>query len=164
MQRTEKYQDDTNRTLKEHSTSIKGLEFQVSQIASSVNRLEAQGSGRLPSQSTINPREQLKAITLRSGKELEPTPLIPTTPTTTTQEGRDEQHNREEEQPLTRPSTKDKGKDRVQSNFNWHPIYNPIPFPGRLAGNKKKEDDKDIWEIFRKVVTNQNYPKVVTGA
>ena len=97
MQRTEKYQEATNNTFQEHSTSIKSLEFQVSQIASSVNRLEALGSGRLPSQSTVNPREQLKAITLRSGKELEPTPLIPTTPTTTTQKGRDEQQGREEE-------------------------------------------------------------------
>ena len=43
------------------------LERQIGQIASSVGRLEAQTSGKLPSQA-LNPKESVNAIELRSGK------------------------------------------------------------------------------------------------
>ena len=49
-------------------TSIKNLETQVSQLANTVGRLEAQGSGKLPSQIVMNPKENMTAITLRRGK------------------------------------------------------------------------------------------------
>ena len=39
-------------------------------MANSVGRREAQGSGKLPSQ-TVNPNENVNAITLRGGKQLE---------------------------------------------------------------------------------------------
>ncbi|KAL0320090.1 UNVERIFIED_CONTAM: hypothetical protein Sradi_5270500 [Sesamum radiatum] len=44
------------------------LESQMSQLASSVSRLESQG--KLPSQTVINPKQNASAIVLRSGKEL----------------------------------------------------------------------------------------------
>lgn len=44
------------------------LENQVSQIATSMNRLESQG--KLPSQTIVNPKQNLSAVTLRSGKQL----------------------------------------------------------------------------------------------
>ena len=36
-----------------------------------MDKLEAQSSGKLPSQTEINPRENVSAISLRSGKEIE---------------------------------------------------------------------------------------------
>ena len=36
-----------------------------------MDKLEAQGSGKLPSQTIINPRENASAISLRSGKKVE---------------------------------------------------------------------------------------------
>ncbi|XP_039067585.1 uncharacterized protein LOC120213542 [Hibiscus syriacus] len=46
----------------------------MSQLASSVSRLESQG--KLPSQTIVNPKQNVNAITLRSGKELkEPSSL-----------------------------------------------------------------------------------------
>ena len=42
----------------------------MSQLATLMSMLEAQTSGKLPSQ-PINPREETKAMTLRSGKEIE---------------------------------------------------------------------------------------------
>ena len=42
----------------------------MGQVASSVGKLEAQMNGKLPSQA-LNPKENVSAIMLRSGKEIE---------------------------------------------------------------------------------------------
>ncbi|KAJ9168471.1 hypothetical protein P3X46_019989 [Hevea brasiliensis] len=44
---------------------------EIGQLASSVSKLEAQGSGKLPSQTVMNPRENASAILLQSGKEVD---------------------------------------------------------------------------------------------
>jgi hypothetical protein len=54
----------------ETRSSIHNLEKQMGQVASSVGKLEAQINGKLPSQ-TLNPKKNVSAIMLRSGKELE---------------------------------------------------------------------------------------------
>ncbi|XP_022854828.1 uncharacterized protein LOC111376132 [Olea europaea var. sylvestris] len=51
--------------------SIKSLENQMGQMVTSINRLEAQGSGKLPSQTMVNPKKNVSAILLRSGKNVE---------------------------------------------------------------------------------------------
>ena len=63
-----------SRTLQfqqETRTSIKNLETQVSQLANLVGRMEAQGSGKLPSLTVTNIKENVSTITLRRGKQLE---------------------------------------------------------------------------------------------
>ena len=40
-------------------------------MATAISRLEAQSSGKLPSQTVVNPRENASAIVSRSGKEVE---------------------------------------------------------------------------------------------
>ena len=53
----------------------------MGQMATAISRLEAQSSGKLPSQTVVNPREQASAIVLRSGKEAEiPVKAAPTSP------------------------------------------------------------------------------------
>jgi hypothetical protein len=54
---------------KETKSSIQNLENQVGQLAKDINNLQVQISNKLPSQ-PLNPRENVSAITLRSGKEL----------------------------------------------------------------------------------------------
>ena len=54
----------------ETRSSIHNLEKQIRQVASSVRKLEAQMNEKLPSQ-TLNPKQNVNVITLRSGKELE---------------------------------------------------------------------------------------------
>ena len=54
--------------------SIKNLERQMGQLSSAVSRLEAKDSGKLPSQTKLNPRETVNVITLRGGKEIENKP------------------------------------------------------------------------------------------
>ena len=56
--------------FKNHSSSIHNLEIQVGQLE---NSLSVRNQGSLPSNTEKNPKEQLKAITLRSGIDI-PTP------------------------------------------------------------------------------------------
>ncbi|XP_073121422.1 uncharacterized protein [Henckelia pumila] len=50
--------------------SIQNLTTQMGQLATAINKLEAQNSNSLPFQNVVNPRENASAITLRTGKEL----------------------------------------------------------------------------------------------
>ena len=59
---TKQFQEETRQ-------SIQDLGNQVSQLASSVSRLESQG--KLPSQTVINPKHNVSAITFRLGIELQ---------------------------------------------------------------------------------------------
>ncbi|XP_073152884.1 uncharacterized protein [Henckelia pumila] len=53
----------------ETQASIQHLNTQVGQLETTINRLEAQNSSSLPSQTVVNPKENVSAITLRSGRE-----------------------------------------------------------------------------------------------
>ena len=48
-------------------SSIQDMQTQIEQLAITVNQLQSQGSGLLPSQLVVNPKN-VSAITLRSGK------------------------------------------------------------------------------------------------
>ena len=43
----------------------------MGQRITTINQLQSRDSGKLPSQTIVNPRENTNAITLRSGKQLE---------------------------------------------------------------------------------------------
>lgn len=43
----------------------------MGQLANAINKLEAQNSGSLPSQTMVNPKENVNAITLRNGNKLD---------------------------------------------------------------------------------------------
>ena len=64
-------QDETTKRFeqmfKNHSSSIHNLEIQVGQLA---NSLSIRNQGSLPNNTEKNPKEQLKAITLRSRIEI----------------------------------------------------------------------------------------------
>ena len=55
----------------ETKASIRNLEVQMGQMAVTLSQIQARESGKLPSQTIVNPRENANAITLRSGKQLE---------------------------------------------------------------------------------------------
>ncbi|XP_065880978.1 uncharacterized protein [Euphorbia lathyris] len=114
---------------------IQNLGSQVAQLTTSVHKLEAQNSGKLTSQTMVNPKENACAITLLSGEEVQSSP-----PPT-----------REEKQ--KEPPTVAKKDPKVNCN--------PIPlipsklasFPSRFA--KSKDDyEKEVLETFRKVEVN----------
>ena len=68
MTRTNAFINDTQANFKNQGASICNLEHQVGKIS---KFLTERTQGALPSNTERNPREHAKAITLRSGKELE---------------------------------------------------------------------------------------------
>ncbi|KAG8483725.1 hypothetical protein CXB51_023547 [Gossypium anomalum] len=123
---TAKYQQRTD-------ASIQELTNQVSKLSMAVNRLESQG--KLPSQTEPNPRHNVSAITLRSGKVLEP--IL----------GTSRAHNAGRNE--KKLDTKAPAESAPQKSFAV-----PPPFPGRLVQCKKEQDEKEIIDTFRKVEIN----------
>ena len=56
---------------KKTKASIRNLEAQMGQMAATLSQIQARDSGKLLSQTIVNPRENANAITLRIGKQLE---------------------------------------------------------------------------------------------
>ena len=68
IQTSEQRQQSKEAALRNHDASIHNLENQVGQIA---KMLSERSQGSLPGNTETNPREQDKAITLKSGRELQ---------------------------------------------------------------------------------------------
>ena len=135
----------------ETRSSIHNLEKQMGQVASSVGKLEAQMNGKLSSQA-LNPIENISAIMLRSGKELE--------------EKRSKQIEMEEEEeieiklstkkehpppPQNETSTNTSKVTPHSMNFSFKTIP---PFPVSSSRSKKEEKEKEILKVFKKVELN----------
>ena len=123
----------------------------MGQITSSVGKLEAQMNGKLPSQA-LNPKKNVSAIMLRSGKELK--------------EQRSKQIEMEEEEEIeTELSTKKKHLPPLQIETTTNTLkvtphsmnssFKIIPpFPMNSSRSKKEDKEKDILEVFKKVELN----------
>ncbi|KAL0440660.1 UNVERIFIED_CONTAM: hypothetical protein Sradi_0004900 [Sesamum radiatum] len=148
---TQQFQQDTR-------ASIQNLESQVSQLASSVSRLESQG--KLPSQTIINPKQNVSAITMCSEKELQ---FENSTRREQAQQGKieDSIERGHVEQGKTGEELKILPKQAEKSNLTHeeHPkVFVPKPpFPERFAKSKKKEEEREILETLRKVEVNIPY-------
>jgi TolA-binding protein len=135
----------------ETRSTIHNLEKQIGQVASSVGKLEAQMNGKLPSQ-TLNQKENVSAIMLRSGKELE--------------KQRSKQIEMEEEKEIetelsrkkkhppppqieTTTTTQKVTPNSMNSSFKTIP-----PFPVSFSRSKKEDKEKEILEAFKKVELN----------
>ncbi|KAL0320472.1 UNVERIFIED_CONTAM: hypothetical protein Sradi_5308700 [Sesamum radiatum] len=135
--------------------SIQNLESQVSQLVSSVSRLES--LGKLPSQTIISSKHNVSAITLCSEKELQ---FKNSTRRGLAQQNRTENsvvHEHAEQgktgEKLEIPPEQ---VEKSEPTHEEHPkVFVPKPpFPERFAKSKKKEDEKDILETLRKVEVN----------
>ncbi|XP_021730587.1 uncharacterized protein LOC110697528 [Chenopodium quinoa] len=128
----------------ETRSSIQNLENQVSQISSAVSRLEAKDSGKLPSQTELNPKQQVNAITLRSGKKLQETVVAP-------KKAKDLIGVEEEEV-----------EQETKANPPTFTSYEPVPpFPEALQDTRRCEKDKDIYETFSKCDVNMPLLNVI---
>ncbi|KAK4382383.1 Retrovirus-related Pol polyprotein from transposon opus [Sesamum angolense] len=119
---------------------LQHLGNQISQLATFVSKLEAQASGKLPSQTETNPRENVSAITLRSGEELQPTGPTP----------------RKAGIEKNALDDTDETHDEVDSNLIPPPLSNTcaLPFPYRISKSKEEEHEKEILDTFKKVEIN----------
>ncbi|KAI3523607.1 hypothetical protein L1887_01861 [Cichorium endivia] len=120
----------------ETKASIKSLEQQVSQLASSMSKIESQG--KLPPQTEKNPKHNACAITLRSGKGYEG-PKLP-------------EYEEEELEIKGDEILKDDNKKQKQVPIEVKTT--PPPFPSRLRNTKREKEDEEILELFRKVEVN----------
>ncbi|KAH9698812.1 hypothetical protein KPL71_024142 [Citrus sinensis] len=121
------------------TASIQNLENQMSQLVTTVSRLESQVLERLPSQSKVNPKQNVSAVILRSGNELqEPNKKV----------------TKHVEDELEKNELMPKSQDAQPTRAKPLPIVIPPPFPSRFAKSKKEEQEKDILETFRKVEVN----------
>ena len=135
---------------KETRNSIKNLETQVSQLANTVGRLEAQGSGKLPSQTIMNPKENVSVITLRGGKQLDEVSKKVT-----------KASNKESQQGIFRgvideaTSLIEIGEPpKTMHRTEIQPIVQALSFLSRFARPTKEENEKEILHTFRKVQVN----------
>ncbi|CAM8957151.1 unnamed protein product [Rhodiola kirilowii] len=123
------------------------LNATVSDLVSNLN------AGRLPSQTIPNPKGNVSAVTLRSGRGAsrpseEESPPEPeeavAEPDTYSQDlaGQDP----EDETPVSRPDPAP-----VTENSN---VQVPLPFPVQVRAPKKYVMDREVWELFSKVEIN----------
>jgi hypothetical protein len=116
----------------------------MSQMATEISQLEAQSSGKLPTQTVINPRENASAIVLRSGKEVE----IPvkTAPASSKQE---------KKKNVVADKNVPNDDDVPKRKFPPLSDYKPVPpFPQALTESRKYERNKDLCETFRRCEVN----------
>ncbi|XP_022024088.1 uncharacterized protein LOC110924382 [Helianthus annuus] len=123
----------THSFQQETKASIKNLEQQMAQLASSVSKLESQG--KLPAQTENYPKHNVSAITLRNGKSYDG-PSI------------------QEEGEIV-VEKKDRDKMKVQEPVRSEMKFTLVaPFPSRLHSTKKEREEQKIMETFRKVEVN----------
>ncbi|KAK4389867.1 hypothetical protein Sango_2323700 [Sesamum angolense] len=132
--------EEAREGLQETRANLEHLGNRISQLATFVSKLEAQASRKLPYQTETYPRENVSAITLRSGKELQPTGPTP-------KKARIEKNTFDHT---------DATHDKVDSNLVPPPLSNTcaLPFPYRMSKSKEEEHEKEILDTFKKVEIN----------
>ncbi|KAL0439161.1 UNVERIFIED_CONTAM: hypothetical protein Slati_2399100 [Sesamum latifolium] len=131
-----------NSELQDTRTCLNHLGNQISQLATSFSQLAAQSSGKLPSQTEANPRENVSAMTLQSRNELQP--VEPTS--TKAKEGGKSLDNT------------DSHTDKVDSNFIPPTSSNTcaLSFPYRMSKSKEDEHERPILDTFKKLADRSN--------
>ncbi|XP_073153424.1 uncharacterized protein [Henckelia pumila] len=133
---TQKFQQETR-------AIIQNLGNQITQLATTVSNLEAQNSGKLPSQTVVNLGENASGMVLISGKKIESESTSPKQ----TSEGK---YMDKEVKDTSEEHTK------VKSTSPLSGISNVVvpPFPSRLEKSKKNDYENEVLEMFRKVEIN----------
>ena len=138
--------------LNNQAAQLRNLKVHMGQMA---NLLTERQSGSLPSNSEVNPRregnEHVKAITLRSGKELAIQEQPPVTEEVEIEKviQPDQNDNTEREQPYDKQSVGDKTKAKDCPQ----PIAQ-IPYPQRLKKHKLDKQFTKFIEVFKKLLIN----------
>ena len=134
--------------LNNQAAHLRSLEAQMGQME---NLLTERQPGSLPSNSEVNPRrdgnEHVKAVTLRSGKELESQVQPPVVEQSETEE-------------ITQPKRKDDGdKEQPQEKQSAETSREekgsiPVPYPQRLKKHKLDKQFTKFMDVFKKLHIN----------
>ncbi|CAN6566292.1 unnamed protein product [Malus baccata var. baccata] len=159
-------QQNQNKTMLNQAKEVDELKKQMGQMAEFMGQIKEQG--KLPSTTVVNPRggfESVKAITLKSGKEVGTDPQPSKSAQTKDeklQQEEDVQHTPTGRKETTLPCTSTlpnpcnlsttgkKGSNSVNSNV----IPPNAPFLRRFMQAQNEESEKDVLETFRKVQVN----------
>ncbi|XP_073132930.1 uncharacterized protein [Henckelia pumila] len=133
-QMMQKFISSTETRMQNQDASIKNLENQIGQLAKTIS---SRDQGTLPSDTEKNPKEQVKAIELRSGKTVEPVPQI-------------------EKEPELATSEKISGKSSIPtlSPTSQAKIVVPPPFHAALKKAKLDSQFGKFLEVFKKLNIN----------
>ncbi|XP_027166325.1 uncharacterized protein LOC113766318 [Coffea eugenioides] len=125
----------------------RNVEVQIGQIASSLNN---RNQGELPSKTEVNPKEQVQAITLRSGRQLEDPPVK--------EVEKDENEKQEEKQrnqeAIVEENRRENPREKQPSSSTTIPIPPAVPFPQRLKQNKFDKDFEKFVKLFKQLHIN----------
>ncbi|XP_071928189.1 uncharacterized protein [Coffea arabica] len=124
--------------LDQFTTMYRNVEVQIGQIASSLNN---RNQGELPSKTDVNPKEHVKAITLRSGRQLEDPPVV--------EVEKDENEKQEEKQrnqeAIVEENSQENPREKQPSSSTTIPIPPAIPsyakFLKEIMTRKRKLED-----------------------
>ncbi|XP_050254823.1 uncharacterized protein LOC126700654 [Quercus robur] len=131
--------------------TMKNLEVQIGQLATTIN---AQQRGTFPSNTEVNPKEQCKAITLRSGREIERTPSKETESTPTTPNN-GQSKNKVEEKEIVDDTLRETDMPPSISFPDNPPILStPLPYPQRFQKQKLDKQFSKFLDIFKKIHIN----------
>jgi hypothetical protein len=119
------------------NATMKSLEVQIGQLA---NAVKGQSSGNFPSDTEPNPKDHCKAITLRSGKEVEaPKP----------------QEDKTKEEEVESEQLKESARPKSISFSDNPPLITPtLPYPQRFKKKKLDTQFSKFLEIFKKIHIN----------
>nr|XP_027109420.1 uncharacterized protein LOC113729309 [Coffea arabica] len=133
--------------LDQLTTMYRNVEVQIGQIASSLNN---RNQGELPSKTEVNPKEHVKAITLRSGRQLEDPPVK--------EVEKDENEKQEEKQrnqeAIVEENSRENPREKQPSSSTTIPIPPAVPFPQRLKQNKFDKDFEKFVKLFKQLHIN----------
>ncbi|XP_075504541.1 uncharacterized protein LOC142541979 [Primulina tabacum] len=124
--------ENTQKFQQETRASIQNLSTQVGQLVTSIHKLESQNLGNLSSQTVVNPRENVSAITLRNCKELDVQEI-----------GVQASVKQKEENEINVEDKIINQEDAPKGKFSPLFEYKPIP-PFPLALNRKCESIKEL--------------------
>ena len=134
---------------KNHSSSIHNIEVQLGQLA---NAIVSRTQGNLPSTTELNPKE-LKAITLRSGKEVK----------TQVDISKKEEKKDEEQYVMVEDEAKEESKTEQKEvpKPTTTSFVPKLPFPQRLKKHKDEEQFSKFLDIFKKLQINVPFSEAI---
>ena len=139
--------DQMSQFMAETRSSIRSLETQIGQLAT---LMANRAKGELPSTTEVNPKEQCKAVTLRSGKEYDG-PAVEQEEKSKDQDQQAQVQPQVEEQPEKGKSTEVTEEKRELPSYDHHIR---VPFPQRLRKSNLDKQFSKFLEIFKKLHIN----------
>ncbi|XP_071909601.1 uncharacterized protein [Coffea arabica] len=146
--------------LDQLTTMYRNVEVQIGQIASSLNN---RNQGELPSKTEVNPKKHVKAITLRSGKQLKDPPVVEVKKDEN--EKQEEKHRNQEA--IVEESSREESRKNRPSSSATIPIPPAIPsyakFLKEIMTRKRKLEDCEtiaLTEECSAIIQNKLPPKL----